>query len=111
MPCYTSNTNLDASRLDDGAATFYYVNVGSTSPIKLTFTPPSGESITSVACSPPGPSTGSDWVEFGTAHISNTYTVTVIYTGAARSNDDADFVRPMFTPTKTPKFRPVLTCP
>lgn len=109
MPCYTTDTSLIASLLDDGATTFYYINVSAQSPIRITFKPPSGESISGVTCTPTGPSTGSDWVEFGTAHISYTYTVTVVYTGDARSSDDAG--HPLETPTKTPKFRPVTICP
>jgi hypothetical protein len=105
MPCYSTNTNLDADRLDDGAATTYFVSLASQSPVRMTFVPPSGESITSVACWPTGPSTGTNYVEFGTVHLNNTYTVTVVYT------DNTRMVTPLVTPTKTPKFRPVSSCP
>jgi hypothetical protein len=105
MPCYSSNTSLDADRLDDGAATYYYVSLATQSPIRITFVPPSGESITGVSCSPTGPSVGTDWVEFGTAHIGGTYTVTVTYTGSQLK------ASPLDTPTKLPKFRPASSCP
>lgn len=105
MPCYSANTTLAAERLDDGAATFYFVSLATQSPVRITFTPPSGESITSIACSPTGPSTGTDYVEFGTAHINNTYTVTVAYTGSTR---EAELLE---TPSKLPKFKPVISCP
>jgi hypothetical protein len=104
MPCYTTTTTLYANNLDDGEATYYYISFASQSTVRVIFLPPAGESITSVSCSPSGPTTGNYYVEFGTSHVGGTYTVTVVYTGSQR---DA----PLVTPTKTPKFKPVVSCP
>jgi hypothetical protein len=112
MPCYQSNTHLFAATVDDSAATIYFVSLASQSPVRITFDPPTGGTITSVQSSPTGPSTGVDWIEFATAHINTPYTVTIIYsTGSDERVAPGERAAPLETPTKKPTFKPVATCP
>jgi hypothetical protein len=113
MPCYSSNTTLAASAVDDSEGVIYYASLEQLSTIRFTFSPPSGGSITSVTCSPPGPTTGTDYVEFVGTHAGNAYVVTVVFTTSSRESDsDSDgHVSPLETPTKVPTFKPVVRCP
>jgi hypothetical protein len=80
-----------------------------TSRVSLTRPPfaPSGGSITSIACTPPGPSVGTDYIEFATAHIDNSYVVTITYSTSGFEDKGG----PLVTPVKVPTFKPVVSCP
>lgn len=114
MPCYTSSTSLPAADLDDSSGVIYNAIVASGTSITFTFTPPNGESITSVQCSPTGPTVGTNNIVFTIDHVNIPYLVTVIYTGPSgtfRDKDDDGHIHPLETPTKKPTFKPVLSCP
>jgi hypothetical protein len=120
MTCIQTNSNLNAADVDDSTGFIYYVSFLVTSTIRITFTPPTGGSVTGVSVTPPGgaptPSTGTDWIEFETAHVNIEYPLTVVYTEPSdaprdSTGDSDNTIHPLETPTKTPKFKPVWSCP
>jgi hypothetical protein len=107
MPCYSSNTSLSAASIDDSTGVTYFASLANQTSIRFTFLPPSGGSITSIACTPPGPSVGTDYIEFATAHIDNSYVVTITYSTSGFEDKGG----PLVTPVKVPTFKPVVSCP
>lgn len=114
--CITADpTTLDVDTLEVGVDSLYTVRVNSTTPkIKITFAPPrtqdSSGSVDGVVVTPSGPDHGTDWVEFTTDHLDTTYTIEVSYTNPPPTLERA-LPPPLETPTKSPKFKPRLTCP
>ncbi|PCC74041.1 hypothetical protein SAMN02745121_07560 [Nannocystis exedens] len=114
MPqCITANKTLDVTTLDESAGVVYPVRVHAAAAIRITFTPPvSGTvrgTVTVVSVSPPGPNYGSDWVEFTTDNLGQEYTVQVSFTEPPKQDDG--WPKPLETPSKSPKFKPLTTCP
>ena len=113
MPCYSSNTTLFAATVDDSAGVTYFASLANQSKISFTFLPPSGGSITGIACTPAGPLIGSDSIEFGSADLDISYVVTITYTTSSGGSDTStdDHATPLVVPTKMPTFKPVTSCP
>jgi hypothetical protein len=107
MPCITTSTTLPVETLDDGSATIYFVVVSSQNPVTITFT--CNGTINSVGVSPSPPRPASNSVTFTTDYLDQTFTVTIQYTPPTLDEDR--IVHPLDTPTKLPKFKPVVTCP
>jgi hypothetical protein len=107
MPCYSSNTSLLAASVDDSAGVTYFACLGNQSTLRFTFVPPTGGSITSIVCTPAGPSVGTDYIEFATAHLDIPYVVTITYSTTGFEDEPG----PLATPTKVPTFKPVVRCP
>jgi hypothetical protein len=114
MYCYSTDTTLYAASIDDSSGVTHFASLETQSTIRFTFLPPSGGgSITSVSCTPSGPSIGSNYIEFGTAHIDTPYVVTIVYTTSSKSDTTGSdhHASPLVTPTKMPTFKPVARCP
>ncbi|MCY1004289.1 hypothetical protein OV079_01625 [Nannocystis pusilla] len=120
MPqCLTANpTYLEVESLETGDSA-YTVRVNAAAPsLTVIFVPPtlrdptgapiSTGSVTGVACYPTGPVCGTNQIVFTTDHLNTEYTVTVTYTEPPRSDTVGP---PLDTPTKSPKFKPLTSCP
>lgn len=107
MPCITSNSTLSVETLDDGSATTYFVVVSEQDPVTITFS--CNGTINSIIANPSPPRPLSNTITFTTAYLDQTFTLTIQYTGPTL--EDRLHVNPLETPTKTPKFKPVTSCP
>jgi hypothetical protein len=113
MSCYTQDSSFNIETQPDDV--LYNVSLEYNSTVAITFeTTGTTGSINRVTLTPSGPMINGATVTFGTAHLGTTYTVTVDYTASSsfvEASGDRKRVQPLETPTKTPKFKPVSTCP
>ena len=112
--CITASTRLNVATLEVGSDFVYIVVVDAThSTIRVTFdstaNPAGSGSISGVSVSPSGPSHGTNWVEFSVSDPQVEYTVTITYVDPPTS--ESRVVPPLETLTKTPKFKPLSSCP
>ncbi|MBZ5713702.1 hypothetical protein [Nannocystis pusilla] len=111
--CITANpTYMHVEDLEEGGAV-YTVRVTSSAPtVRIYFVPLRVDgkvgTVGVQGVSPSGPAYGADWVEFTTSQLGTEYTVVVNYTDPTTENA---VVPPLYTPTKSPKFKPQTTCP
>jgi hypothetical protein len=101
MSCQTTDYNLDVSPTSFADQ---YVSFQSQSTITVTFVPPSGSSITNVTYT----STPSTLPSGYPAPTVGTNYITFYNPGALVAEFD---VSVSYNPTKTPKFKPVNSCP
>ena len=120
MPqCLTAHpTSLEVTSLEEGDAAYTVLVTEAAPSLTVVFLPPtlrdgsgapiSTGSVTGVSVDPSGPACGTNQIVFTTAHLDTTYTVTVTYTEPPRVDTLGP---PLDTPTKSPKFKPLSSCP
>ncbi|MCY1055750.1 hypothetical protein [Nannocystis sp. SCPEA4] len=114
MPqCITANpTYMHVEDLEESGVV-YTVRVTSTAPtLRIYFVPLRIDGVVGTvgvqSVSPSGPSYGGDWVEFTTSQLGTEYTIVLNYTDPTTRKELGP---PLYTPTKSPKFKPQTTCP
>ncbi|MCY0991108.1 hypothetical protein OV203_28445 [Nannocystis sp. ILAH1] len=120
MPqCLTAHpTHLEVTSLEEGDSAYIVVVNSTASSLTVVFDPPvlrdasgapiSTGSVTGVSVNPSGPVCGTNQIVFTTAGLNTVYTVTVTYTEPPRIDTMGP---PLDTPTKSPKFKPLTSCP
>lgn len=106
MPCITTSSTLPVETLDDGSATIYFLVVSAVNPITITFS--CEGTINSITNDPSPPRPDGNSITFTVDELDQVFTVTVDYTDPTEASAR---VKPMETPTKLPKFKPVTSCP